>query len=183
MRKMVKSKGFKIAAVVVFLASLYAGKILATNNFHTVVPGEVYRSAQVDEEEIAYYKNNYHIKSIINLRGEEPGSEWYDDEIAQSSKMGITHLNFPMRTSRELTQAQINELIEKMRTAPKPLLIHCENGANRTGLAAALYMAAIKKQDADTADDQLSIKYGHVNLGIFASKAMGESFEKFEKWR
>ena len=53
-------------------------------NFHTVVPGELYRSAQPTAAMIAEYQQNYGIKTIVNLRGENIGSGWYDAEVAEA---------------------------------------------------------------------------------------------------
>jgi len=51
-----------------------------------------------------------------------------------------------------------------MRDAPKPLLIHCKAGADRTGLASALYLGALEHQTRETAGWQLSILYGHIAI-------------------
>ncbi|MFD2031462.1 tyrosine-protein phosphatase [Ancylobacter dichloromethanicus] len=52
-----------------------------------------------------------------------------------------------------------------MKDAKKPILIHCQAGADRSGLASALYLAAIKKNSAEAeAEAQLSIRYGHFFL-------------------
>ncbi|MGO6986949.1 tyrosine-protein phosphatase, partial [Rhizobium leguminosarum] len=83
------------------------------------------------------------IRSIINLRGENVGKAWYDEEIAVSKELGITHINFGMSARRELDQNKVEELLATMRSAPKPVLIHCKAGADRTGLASALYLAAV----------------------------------------
>lgn len=157
----------------------YAATMLAFNNFDTIVAGEAYRSAQVDPQEIRHYKSRYHIRSIVSLRKKRHGKKWHDDEIRTSEEMGITYINFPMDSGEALTDEEMHQLIDIMNKAEKPVLIHCENGANRTGLAAALYLAGVKKIPPDVADDQLSFKYGHINLGIFDTKAMGASFRDY----
>jgi len=40
-------------------------------NFHEVSKGTVYRSAQLDEDELAEYIDRYGIRSILNLRGKK----------------------------------------------------------------------------------------------------------------
>lgn len=179
--KTYKKRHFVYAAIgaTLIAVAIYAGNILATNNFHAIVPGEAYRSAQVEPEEIIDYKNRYNIRSIISLRPRKPGKEWYEAEITTSEQMGITYINFPMDSGDALSDEEMAVLVDKMKTAEKPVLIHCENGANRTGLASALYLLGVKNIDAEEADDQLSVKYGHIHLGIFDTKAMRESFDDY----
>lgn len=63
-----------------------------------------------------------------------------------------------------LTPARVAALEQVMRDAPKPLLIHCKAGADRTGLASALYLGALEHQTRETAGWQLSILYGHIAI-------------------
>ena len=43
-------------------------------NFHVVAEGQVYRSRQLDPEELARHVHHYGIRSVLNLRGKNPGS-------------------------------------------------------------------------------------------------------------
>jgi len=67
-----------------------------------------------------------------------------------------------------------------MKGAQKPILIHCREGADRTGLASALYLAAIKKAGEAVAEGQLSIRYGHISLPFIPEYAMDRAFETLE---
>ena len=40
---------------------------------------------------------------------------------------------------RDVSVEQMDEIIKLIEQAPKPILIHCESGADRTGLVSALY--------------------------------------------
>jgi uncharacterized protein (TIGR01244 family) len=161
-------------------AGLYLGALQVGGNFHTVVPGELYRSAQPTAAMIAEYGQNYGIKTIVNLRGDNAGSPWYDAEITEAKKLGIAHVDFRMSARREMTMEQFNQIIDVLQKAEKPVLIHCKSGSDRSGLVSALYVAAIAKLGEDVAESQISFRYGHIPLSISAPYAMDRSFEAFE---
>ncbi|MFT4184751.1 MAG: dual specificity protein phosphatase family protein [Rhizobium sp.] len=176
----------RVALLAVSPFALVAGGFYAhmlwTTNFHPVIAGEVYRSSQPSAATIAELQKQYGIKTIINLRGNNKGHAWYDSEVAQAKELNINHIDFGMSSSHELTQDQAARLVEIMRDAPKPLLIHCQAGADRTGLASALYLAAIAKTGEATAEGQMSIIYGHLPLSFTHAYAMDRTFEKLEPW-
>lgn len=170
-----------LGAVVAVAGGFYA-HMLWTTNFHPVIAGELYRSSQPSAAMIAELQKQYGIKTIINLRGDNTGHHWYDKEITEAKHLDIDHIDFRMSSNKELTQAQAEQLVEIMRDAPKPILIHCQAGADRTGLASALYLAAIAKSSDATAAGQMSILYGHVSLSFMRAYAMDRTFEKLEPW-
>jgi uncharacterized protein (TIGR01244 family) len=163
-------------------AGFYLGALQVTGNFHAVVAGALYRSAQPTAADIASYQQTYGIKTIVNLRGENVGSPWYDAEVAKARQLGIAHVNFRMSARRELTQAEAAELVALLEHAEKPVLVHCQAGADRSGLASALYMAAVAKLGEKAAEQQISIRYGHISLPISATYAMDRTFEALEPW-
>jgi protein tyrosine/serine phosphatase len=104
-------------------------------NIHDVVPGVVVRSAQLSPTDLQVLIDQDHIASVLNLQGASPGSDWYDQELKVTSKANVAHLDFGLSSGREVPVETAEELIQVMREAPKPLLIHCWGGADRTGLA------------------------------------------------
>ncbi len=153
-----------------------------SGNFHTVLPGELYRSAQVSPEQIATHRTEQGIRSILNLRGAYPGEAWYDDEISASAAQGIVHADFKLSASTALSPDEVTRLIALMRDLPKPLLIHCRSGADRTGLAASLYLADIAGKGEDEAEAQLSIRFGHFSIPYLSDAyPMDETWERMEK--
>jgi protein tyrosine/serine phosphatase len=165
-----------VAALIGYLAVLHY-----TGNFHTVIEGELYRSAQVTGTELEDYTNKVGLKSVLNLRGPSPRSDWYKAEIADSDRLGLVHADFALSASRQVTNEEAVELIALMRSLPKPLLIHCKHGSDRTGLLSALYLAAIAGQDEDAAEAQLSLYFGHFSVPYLSSAyPMDESWERLE---
>ena len=154
----------------------YGVSRVATGNFHTVVPGKLYRSGQMTEGQWAAYMQQYGIKSVLNLRGEHRASDWYQSEVRTAVQHGVTHYDVKMSAIRELDHATLETILAMMRQAPKPLVIHCRSGADRSGLIAALYLFTIEGKRAETAAQQLSLFYGHFPYLWSRSGAMDHSF-------
>lgn len=173
-----------IVALIAFaaVAGGFYAHMLWTTNFHPVIAGELYRSSQPSPAMIADLQKQYGIKTIINLRGDNTGHHWYDKEVTEAKQLDINHIDFRMSSNKELTEAQAAQLVEIMRDAPKPILIHCQAGADRTGLASALYLAAIAKTGEAAAAGQMSILYGHVSLSFMRAYAMDRTLEKLQPW-
>ena len=162
------------------LVGAHAALGQATGNFHEVIAGELYRSAQPSGADVNAYAKNHGIRTILNLRNEKR-TEWYTDEQKAAADNGITLIDFPMSSSRELPIAEAQKLAKIMADAPKPLLIHCEHGANRTGLASAIYVGAVEKLSETAAEFQLSPYYGNFAIKGLSRYAMYRSWDKYEE--
>ncbi|MFK0161068.1 dual specificity protein phosphatase family protein [Rhizobium sp. NPDC090279] len=159
----------------------YAGFLQITGNFHSVIDGQFYRSAQPTSEDLASYVRTHGIKTVINLRGKHPGSAWYDNEVKSAQELGLTHIDFSMSASKAVSANKAERLVELMASAPKPILIHCLSGSDRSGLAAALYVRKIAGLDEASARSQLSFYYGHIGIPmVSAAYAMDRSWEDIE---
>jgi len=162
---------------------LYAALLQYTGNFHTVIDGELYRSAQPSNQQISDYQNLYGIKTVLNLRGNHQGLRWYEDEALHARALGLTFVDFRMSDSRELTKDDAVALVQILRDAKKPILLHCRSGADRTGLVSALYLSAIAKKSEAEAEGQMALKFGHISLPYLSKAfAMDQSFENLETW-
>ncbi len=132
-----------------------------TGNIHVVEPGALYRSAQLKGEQLAEVFSKYDIRSVINLRGENRGELWYENELAVTVAHKVAHFDLGMGATSEPEPKVIAKLLKILRTAPRPILIHCYSGADRSGLAAALYERVVMGKSAQNAASQLSFRYGH----------------------
>lgn len=157
----------------------YCGIIIATGNLHAVEPGRLYRSAQLDKAGLGAVIALYHLHSVLNLRGPNPNSAWYVDERAAARQAGVAHYDVALSARRAPAPEQIARILDILRTAPKPLLIHCRSGADRTGLVAALYRYAIEHQPAAQAAGELSLRYGHFPYLTSGTGAMDAGFAAF----
>lgn len=153
-----------------------------TSNFHSVIPGELYRSAQPTAGELREWVGEHGIRSVLNLRGAHDDTAWYRAESDASHALGITLASFPLSASKNPGSARMADLVALMRRLPKPLLIHCQGGADRTGLASALYVAAIAGSGEEAAERQLSFEFGHIGLPVVsAAWPMNEAWEQAEQ--
>jgi protein tyrosine/serine phosphatase len=181
MLKWLKRLGKGLALVLV-LFGLYVVYLKMSGNFHEVIAGELYRSAQPTSARLDSYVAQYKIRTVINLRGADLNTDWYREEMAASSRLGLNHIDFKMSASQELSIGEVRQLITIMRDAPKPLLIHCKDGADRTGLASVIYTQQIAGYNEELAELQLSPYYGHVGIPLLSPTfAMDVTWEKIEK--
>ena len=179
MKKILKRIG-KITFLTLLTFGSYFGLIRIDGNLHEVVPNEFFRSAQLSPEQLQRAIDSHGIKSVINLRGENLKTPWYIDELAVTKSANIEHINFRVSAKRLLPEERMHELIEVMKNAPKPVLVHCQAGADRSGLASALYVAAIKNGTPLEAKLQLSPLYGHLPINGTVAYPMTQSYEAFK---
>lgn len=174
-------KGLTVMAAIMIGAATYLTWLQISGNFHEISPDTAYRAAQMDGQKLVRWHRDYGIASVLNLRGENDGADWYETEKAVTARLGIAHIDFKMSASEELTAEQAHELLQIMRDAPKPMLIHCKSGADRTGLASALYVAAIDGRGEEAAELQLSPIYGHIGIPVVsAAWPMDMTWEQIE---
>ena len=59
------------------------------------------------------------------------------------------------------------DLLKTFDTAEYPILIHCQGGSDRTGLASTIYLNLYQNIPLDSAEQQqLTFRYGHISWGI-----------------
>lgn len=179
--KILKFSGLVTGAAVLGFGAYFLA-IQATGNFSAVIPGELYRSNQPTAAQVASYAHSYGIKTIVNLRGSSEDAAWYRDEVSAAAEHGIEHIDFRMSARKQLSLEEIQKLVALLKDAPKPILIHCKSGADRTGLASAIYLHQIAKASENTAEMQLSVRFGHIGIPYLSSTyAMDENWENLEK--
>lgn len=148
-------------------------------NFHPIREGVAYRSAQLDAQALAGHIASENIKTIVNLRGANPSKEWYSNEARIAKQSGVTLIDIPLSSSEFIKPAEARAYVDLINNAPKPVLIHCLNGSDRTGFISAVYLMQ-NGVDEITAGRELSLRYGHFPHGPWvATKAMDQSLNAF----
>jgi undecaprenyl-diphosphatase len=171
----------KVFIAAIFLLLFPAGYVLTIweqGNFHEITKGEAYRSAQLNRDEFEYYIKKYHIRSVLNLRGQNSGESWYKDELKVSMDHHLVHYDIPLSATHEPDSQDVQTLLTVFREAPRPILIHCKSGADRTGLVGAMWKVIVDNEPKSEASKQLFILYGHIPIG--GTSAMDRFFEKWK---
>jgi hypothetical protein len=167
-----------ILSPVLGLVSFYAWVHFA-GNFHEVGRHEVYRSGQLNATELAQRTQQVGLKSILNLRGENLDAPWYQEEIITSKALGLLHLDFSLSASTPVKTEQLKAILQLIDSAPKPLLIHCTDGADRSGLVSAVYLLRAG-ENTEKAKEQLSWRFGHFPHLLWTfTRAMDESLDLY----
>lgn len=152
------------------------------DNFHAIVEGRVYRSAQVRPETIAYARRRYGVQTVINLRGTNERDEWYQQERAACAAEGIQLIDVRLSSTELPLPEELLKLYDALTAAPEPVLLHCKAGADRTGLAASMWRRLRLHEDAEQAGLQLSVLYGHFRGANPAMIDFIRMFEPSREW-
>ena len=115
-------------------------------NFHKV-SDDLYRGAQPSAEGIRQLKE-MGIKTIVNLRAFHSDR----DEIGDI-KIGYAHISFKTWHPEEEEIVRFLKIVtDKDKT---PVFVHCQHGADRTGLMCAIYRVAVCGWSKEAAADEM----------------------------
>jgi protein tyrosine phosphatase (PTP) superfamily phosphohydrolase (DUF442 family) len=117
-------------------------------NLHRINPG-LYRSAQPKSEGFALLARRLGVRTVVNLRALHS-----DEALAEGA--GLTLLKVPIHTWH-IREARIIEALHHLSraTAANPVLVHCNHGADRTGLIVALYRTLYDGWQKNAAIDEM----------------------------
>lgn len=134
---------------------------LAWSNWAAVEPGRLYRCNHPTPARLAAAQRRHGIRTLINLRGHRQcGSDALSRQAA--SRLGMAHVDAPLESRGAPHRDRILRLAGIFDAMQPPALMHCKSGADRTGLAAGLYVLLRGGTSAD-ALAQLSWRFGHFN--------------------
>lgn len=168
-----------LVGVAVALAAwgCYVYRIQVQGNFGVVVDGQVYRSAQPTPEHIRKWAGQYGLKTIVNLRGVDEDSVEGERQAAREANVNLVEARC---SARELPSTLwVRQMVEILETSPRPMLIHCHAGADRTGVASVLAAMAVGGQDYSQAKAQMSARYTQID---FRAGNLAGLLEKYEQY-
>lgn len=109
-------------------------------NFHWVAPCAAARSAQPYLGGWHFFLCSNGLRAIVNLRGLHPEWWWWRRETAACMALGVTHYDIPFNSRQLPLRSHLEIVLGFMRNAPRPFLIKCSGGQDRTSFAAALFI-------------------------------------------
>lgn len=143
-----------------------------------VVAGELFRSAQLDVDDLARCVRDEGIRSVLSLRGRSAKDDDYAAEIDWCQANGIVHVSVPLTPTRVPDAETANALLHALDTLPAPVLVHCKEGCDRTGMAVVVYLVTRGLANLDDAiDAEMSVTTGHFSFG--QSRAMDAFFQQY----
>lgn len=131
-------------------------------NFHRI-DDQIYRSSQPTTFTLRKFASNGG-KTVLSLRGSIEAPYWYQEEET-CSRLGLTLHNIQLSATSAPDPHRLNELIDFLGKCPKPLLIHCKSGADRTGLATFVYKTVFLQERFNKAKSALGFRFLHNRFG------------------
>ncbi|RYG33140.1 hypothetical protein EON81_18945 [bacterium] len=171
---------FVLAIVLTLVLSLLWWVGVFGGNVREVDPGRLYRSAQLTGDTLEGTMRYYRIRSVVNLRGAQPKAEFYRSEMSVSNRLGAEHRDISLSAYTMPPPGELVKVIAAFDQLPRPILVHCRGGSDRTGLVATLYEVICEGRSVDRAErDQLTWRYGH--LAFSRSRAMDRFFDLYRE--
>jgi protein tyrosine phosphatase (PTP) superfamily phosphohydrolase (DUF442 family) len=134
---------------------------LGWRNWGVVAPGRLYRSNHPLPWQIRLAARHHGIRTVINLRGNRADCGADALSRAEAARLGLAHIDAPFESRGAPHKDRILRLAAIFQDMDEPALIHCKSGADRTGLAAGLWLMLQGRPVAE-ALAQLSLRHGHV---------------------
>jgi protein tyrosine phosphatase (PTP) superfamily phosphohydrolase (DUF442 family) len=101
------------------------------------------------------------VRSVINLRGARVSERWYVDELAACRELSVAHEDVRIKLDDWPPQHEVRRYVTLLDTTPRPLLLHCKNGVDRSGWGAAVAIL-LAGAPFERAIEELSPTTGHI---------------------
>lgn len=127
-------------------------------NFEEIAPG-ILRGNQPGAARLARLQREG-LKAVISLRG-APDNTAHKMEAAACARLGLPLYATGLQARKAPQKAAVLRLFDLFEAVPRPFLMHCKSGADRAGLASALYILQHGGR-IETALGQLSLRFLHL---------------------
>jgi protein tyrosine/serine phosphatase len=158
-------------------AALLLGLGPACTNFHSVEDGRFYRSGQMHEIQLRRWIEEHRLRTVVRLRGRGPGDASYEASSAPAKEAGIAFVQIPMSANEYPSREQLLALWDLFEHGEYPMLVHCRGGADRSGLASALYLLQ-RTGDLELARAQLAF-FPYLHLGWGRTGRLPEVLDRY----
>ncbi|MEJ6388068.1 phosphatase domain-containing putative toxin [Gymnodinialimonas ulvae] len=148
---------------------LWQGRLFAAYNDHgflrrrwrnagVIAPG-VFRGNHPDARALAEWKARG-VVEVISLRPARKTVHAF--EVEACAALGLRLRNVPLAARSAPQPERLLELLDVFDTLNRPALIHCKSGADRTGLAAAMWAIHVEGRDVAEAHRALGLRHLHI---------------------
>ena len=140
-------KNFLIAVLLVAAAVLHAAESVRIDGVENSyrISRDLYRSAQPEPAGFTALEQ-LGVRSVLNLR------EFHKDtRKARNTKLLL--MAYPVAAG-EVTAADVENCLKLIDHAPKPVLVHCWHGSDRTGIVVAAYRIVFQKWSVEDAEKE-----------------------------
>jgi undecaprenyl-diphosphatase len=152
-------------AVLLLWPAWEVGRVLLAGNVHEIIPGRLYRGAQPSAQSLEAIIHQYHIRTVLNVRGCCFPDSWYVDEAAVCQQQGVYLEDITFSAVHLPSRDELRALVEVLDRAAYPIFVHCRHGSDRTGIAAAVAFLLAEGNSLADARRQLSLRFGHLPIG------------------
>jgi protein tyrosine phosphatase (PTP) superfamily phosphohydrolase (DUF442 family) len=132
-------------------------------NFHRV-SDDTFRSSQPTMWQLRRMVKKYGIKTILNLKGNNPNSAYLAFEREQCEKLGVKLIDVDIKSRETPWVENLHVAKELFETIEYPMWMHCKAGADRTGIYATFYQYFHRHIPIEQTDQLKLWPYGHIRL-------------------
>jgi hypothetical protein len=157
-----------------------AVRVIALTNVHAVIPGRVYRTAQLTPAELQAFIAAQGIRTVVNLRGVCADNAWYVGECRTTHGAAVNQEDITFSAKRFPAPSEMLRFIDVLDHTEYPIVMHCQRGADRTGMASTVVKLLQTGADLATARRQLWPRYGHFAIGRTA--VLDAFFDYYAAW-
>jgi protein-tyrosine phosphatase len=137
MRIVISLAGLMAVAIAVWVTVETRRNRLVWDHFDVVKPGILYRSGQLNSDQLADVVAKFGVRTVINFQIPGDGVEL---ERAAARRLQIDFVNLPMPGDGLGEEWQFREVLKILDDPDRrPVLVHCARGTCRTGAAVAFY--------------------------------------------
>ncbi len=139
-----------------FLRVLYSNRLR--------LAGGLIRANQPGPLALYLYARTWGIRSVINLRGGDRHDAFYRLENFIARRLEIPIYTFRTFSRGLLGRDEVLRILSLLPGIPRPCLVHCKSGADRTGQFCIWYRHIVLGESVADAIEELSPKYGHFKI-------------------
>lgn len=165
---------------VVFVILANGIQMAACDNLAAVQPSRTFRAGQMKPARLDAVLQKRGIRTIVNLRGHCGEFDWYRDECRVAHDAGVSLEDITLSAIRLPAPSEVRRLIEVLDRAEHPILLHCRQGVDRTGLASVIVKLLEPRTTLATAERQLSLAFGFVPYN--GTENMRRFFDLYRDW-